>query len=459
MTSRLRITALAFAIAATVATVAIAQDDPARTRTVVVRKDAAIDAKTDAEMKTALDELRQAQRRVGELARLRAEGARGQAFIARDNANLARETAELARLSALDAQREFVISRSERRPLLGVVLNSDPEAGARIVAVTPDGAAAKAGLRSGDRIVAVNGDVLRGDDSDARLAKIRSTLDALEVDVPIAIGYEREGRKSTVKIKPQLGEHVLVFDSDEGGIVTPGGNVVMRSFVFDPEDAKAFAFDMQQLPAIKQRVRADIARSGPIFACQGGDCPTPALVEAFRWNGLNLATVDRGLGRYFGTERGVLVLSAGADLTGLEPGDVIRSIDGKPVSTPRETMEALRARPEGSEVAVAYLRDRKEANTRVKVPKSMRLLLPTPPVPPAPPAPPAPPHAKAPPAPPAPPAKPPAPPAPPAPASKLPAPPAAPAAPASPPSFAVPAPPAPPAPPPPPKPPTVPVLV
>lgn len=437
MTSRrLRITALAFATAATVASVAIAQDAAVRTRTTTTRSDAKADTKTDAEMKAALDQLRQAQRRVSELARARAESARGEAYIARDAAALARDEAGLARLAALDAQRQIVIRQTEQRPLLGVVLNSDPQAGARIVAVTPDSAAAKAGLRSGDRIVTVNGDAPRGDDSETRLAATRSALDSLDVDVPIAIGYEREGRKTTVKIKPQLGEHVLVFDSDEGGIVTPGGNVVMGRFAFDPEDAKAYAFDMQQLPAIKQRVRADIARTGPIFACRGGDCPTPALVEAFRWNGLNLATVDRGLGRYFGTDRGVLVLSAGADLAGLEPGDVIRSIDGKPVSTPRDTMEALRARPEGSEVAVGYLRDRKEASARVKVPKSMRLLLPTPPTPPAPPAPPAPPHAMTPPAPPAPPS-----------APRAPKPPTAPTAPST---LAPPAPPAPPVPPPPP---------
>lgn len=436
MTSRLRITALAFAIAATVASVAVAQDAAVRTRAAASRNDAPSDAKTEAEMKAALDELRQAQRRVAELARARAESARGEAGLARDAAVLARDEAGLARLAAIDARRQIVIRQTEQRPLLGVVLNADPQAGARIVAVTPDSAAAKAGLRSGDRIVSVNGDAPRGADGETRLAATRSALDALDVDVPVAIGYEREGRKNTVKIKPQLGEQVLVFDSDEGGIVTPRGNVVMGRFAFDPEDAKSYAFDMQQLPAIKGRVRADIARGGPIFACKGDDCPTPALVEAFRWNGLNLATVDRGLGRYFGADRGVLVLSAGADLAGLEPGDVIRSIDGKPVSTPRETMEALRGRPEGSEVAVDYLRDRKQASARVKVPRSMRLLLPTPPAPPAAPTPPAPPHAIAPPAPPT--------------APRAPKPPAPPSAPSTP---------APPAPPAPPSPPPTPVLV
>ncbi|WP_305068901.1 PDZ domain-containing protein [Lysobacter sp. 5GHs7-4] len=443
MSAQLRITALAFAIAATVATVAIAQDEPARTRTVVVRGDAATDAKTDAEMKAALDELRQAQRRVGELARLRAEGARGQALDDRGDAELARDTAELARLSALDAQRTFVINRSERRPLLGVVLDSDPEAGARIVAVTPDSAAAKAGLRSGDRILAIDGRTMRAGDQEARLDATRAALDDLDVKKAVAIDYERDGRKATVKVTPQLGEHVVMFDGPDGPVSMAGRDAVMRRFRIDAANADPRAAN-EAMAGIREHIRTDLARlRSP--ACQGRhdeDCPLPTLVEAFRWNGLNLATVDPGLGRYFGAERGVLVLSAGADLDGLEPGDVIRSIDGKPVGTPRETMEALRARPDGSEVSVAYLRDRKEASTRIKVPKTVRLLLPTPPAPPAAPA------------------------APRAPAvPRAPAAPRPPAAPAAPPvaAPAPPAPPSPPAPPPappsPPKPPSAPVLV
>ena len=82
------------------------------------------------------------------------------------------------------------------------------------------------------------------------------------------------------------------------------------------------------------------------------------------------------LARYFGTSEGVLVLSTGKDLEGLQPGDVIRRIGGKPVTNPREAMEALRAQPADARVAVEYLRDRSTATAQVSVPKALPFSLP-----------------------------------------------------------------------------------
>ncbi|MGO4780175.1 PDZ domain-containing protein, partial [Lysobacter sp. 2RAB21] len=44
-----------------------------------------------------------------------------------------------------------------RGPQLGVILAPDDKSGVGIIAVTPGSAAAKVGLRSGDRLIAVNG--------------------------------------------------------------------------------------------------------------------------------------------------------------------------------------------------------------------------------------------------------------------------------------------------------------
>src|SRR3546814_6262145 len=88
----------------------------------------------------------------------------------------------------------------------------------------------------------------------------------------------------------------------------------------------ADSFDVAPAPGVPPKVRHEIIRIGPGTACKGKDCGTPALMSAFRWNGLNLATVDKQLGRYFGTDHGVLVLSNG-ELAGLQAGDVIQRID------------------------------------------------------------------------------------------------------------------------------------
>jgi hypothetical protein len=266
-------------------------------------------------------------------------------------------------------EREFE-QRFTRQPVLGVVLSPDPKAGVRIAAVTPDSAAAKAGLRSGDVLTAIDNRKLDQKDAGERLTQARKQLGTLDVKSSVTLAYTREGRAATARATPQLGDRLLVArDAD--------GNPLARP-----------------MPFVAPQVRSELIR----LDCDEDDedCRLPALSEAFRWNGLNLATVDAQLGRYFGAQRGVLVLSTGPELSGLQAGDVIQRIDDKPVNSPREAMAALRGKAADSRVGVTYLRDRKVATTQVTVPKTAMLRIPRPPMPPVPPVaprPPAPPAA------------------------------------------------------------------
>lgn len=252
------------------------------------------------------------------------------------------------------------------RPMLGVLLAPDADAGVRIAGVTPGSAAEKAGLRSGDRLLAIDGHDVLGSNADLRVANARRLLGKLDARTPVRIAYLRDGRRATVSATPQREERIAFW----GGVppVAPIPPVP---------------------PEIDQRIQSEIVRIAPDARCAGEHCGLPMLAEAFRWNGLNLASVDPQLGRYFGTDSGVLVLSTGPALAGLQPGDVLRSVDGKPVRTPRDAMAALDAHPAGTQVAVEYLRDRHGASTRITVPKAMPLRFPAPPAPPAPPTPPA----------------------------------------------------------------------
>lgn len=348
-----------------------------------------------------------------------ADKARELAAARADLDRAARRVAELSREQG--GAETFVFERRfESRPVLGVVLAPDSGAGVRIAAVTPESAAAKAGLLSGDRITAIDGKKLDDDSSELRLAQAREKLRSIDVKTPVALTYERDGRSNTVKATPQPGDRVLmVRDQDGGPLMTR--HIVTGSGAADL-DMDGEAMGVHVVPVVAPQVRSEIIRLGPPGHCKGDDCRLPMLTEAFRWSGLNLATVDQDLGRYFGTNRGVLVLSNSTELAGLKAGDVIQSIDGKAVDSPREAMAALRQKPADSQATVTYLRDRKTATAQVKVPKPTRFEFPVPPAPPAPPAPaarvappPPPPAAPAPVAPPAPAAAPPAPPAPPKP--------------------------------------------
>ncbi|MDH5822950.1 PDZ domain-containing protein [Luteimonas sp. RD2P54] len=328
--------------------------------------------------------------------------------LAEARAELARAAARVAELSensvAGQARIAELRERLAGRPVLGVVLAADAEAGVRIAGVTPGSAADEAGLRSGDRLVSVDGTRILGSSGELRAANARKLLGRLSAETPVRIGYQRDGRVVNVAVTPRTERTVAVLrgtDIDMAEVVRAA-----QAGASEGLDLAAAAMRDIQMPDIAAEVRAALAQSGLDSDCEGEACAPPMLLSAFRWHGLNLAEVDPQLGRYFGAERGVLVLSADG-LDGLQPGDVIQRIDGREVGTPREAMAALRDQPADARVEVGYLRDRKPATTRITVPELRALRIPVPPAPPRPPAPGAagnpPPAPAAPPAPPAPP--------------------------------------------------------
>ncbi|MBW8850547.1 MAG: PDZ domain-containing protein [Xanthomonadales bacterium] len=307
------------------------------------------------------------------------------------------------------------------RPVVGVLLAPDPQAGVRIAGVTPDGAAAGAGLKAGDRLLRIGGKALDGATPEARVESARALLQGLDEKTAVRLRYARDGKEADVEVTPRRDQRVMIFTTD-GGMMRPGGNVIVRrvddrtevqadgielapvpTWTSAPDgiDVQAFAFEGDG-PGADGRAERRVIR----IECRHGDaaCADPLrmsvhragapgaggerrLAEAFRWNGLNLASVDAQLGRYFGTDKGVLVLSTGPALENLQPGDVIQRVDGRAVDTPRAVMDALRGKPADSAVPVDYLRDRKAASAKIKVPQAMPIA-PMPPMPPMPPTPP-----------------------------------------------------------------------
>lgn len=301
---------------------------------------------------------------------------------------------ELGRERILDHHREA--GQRMRKPALGVVLAPDPASGVRIAAVTPSGAAAAAGLRSGDRLLSIDGQRLRGDNGAQRVNHARELLADLDTNTALRVGYARDGRQFTLDITPRLSKGVVVWTDGSGQEIRARGDFVIMS----REDLRALesAGGSDPLPpGVAPRISREVMRLGPGGGCQGNGCATPTLLEAFRWNGLNLAAIDPALGQYFGTRSGVLVISAGPKLVALQPGDVILKIGDSAVATPREAMDALRAAPAGSQVALEILRNRKQTTARIRIPEAMLKLPPLPPAQPTsakPPAPVAPPSAQ-----------------------------------------------------------------
>ncbi|MGO4779667.1 hypothetical protein AB4084_29760, partial [Lysobacter sp. 2RAB21] len=136
----------------------------------------------------------------------------------------------------------------------------------------------------------------------------------LEAGKTTRIRYLRDGREATADVSPQVGERVMVFENADGSQIISSGRVKILRSADGTMDVSSDS--VQHIPvrvAVAPGVRTEIYRIGPDEDCNGKPCPMPLISEALRWNGLNLASLDTKLGRYFGTDRGVLVLSAGPE--------------------------------------------------------------------------------------------------------------------------------------------------
>lgn len=334
----------------------------------------------------------------------------------------------------------------DTRPLVGVLLGPDSGGGVRITGVTPDGAAAGAGIMSGDRLLRIDGKTIEGDSPESRVESARRMLRNTAENASVTLRYARGDRETEVSVTPKPGSRIMLFSGD-GTMMHPEGNMIVHRLPAGAIDIDADTLDIEKLrrdhplagvdaphvfvfsgdnsegtdgqrtierrtiridckgdekecrkQAHQQAMRApggidgahDVRTHVFRFDCTPGEACSgqQRLAEAFRWNGLNLASVDAQLGRYFGTDKGVLVITTSPTLGQLQAGDVIQRVDGKQVDTPRAVMDALRDKPADSTVAIDYLRDRKSGSTPLKVPKAAAF----PQLPPMPPMPPMPPH-------------------------------------------------------------------
>src|SRR5690606_13532941 len=255
---------------------------------------------------------------------------------------LSRRVAELARQAGAAELDRALDAPPFARPALGIVMAPD-EDGVRLAAVTPGSPAAKAGLRGGDRLVAVQGERLDGDDGGAQLDRARTLIGRLEEGERVALTYARDGREHRVELAAEL---------------LPG-----LAWVRDVERLHLRgAPHVQALhPMVAPRIRIEPGSFAPFAGCgDEGDCDFGWFADALRWRGLRLAAVDDALGRYFGVDRGVLVLKAEGDgLESLEPGDVILSVQGEPVDTPAEAMRRIGRADAGEQLRLEVQRDQR----------------------------------------------------------------------------------------------------
>lgn len=341
------------------------------------------------------------------------EAARSGNQAARAGADAAREAADAQRLAELQAHMGDLAQRmaelsakigdqasasalrylaDDKSGMLGIAIDPDDD-GMHVQAVTPGGPAERAGLKTGDVITAINGKRLSWSDS-----SLLTGLADLPAGKPVRLTVLRNGKTLHVHATP---ERLQAGD--------------WQATVRAAERAARQATASLRSPEFSKRIQAQVAEavrnasraaSAAMQAQKDAGYAWPAIAP---WWGLNLAPLNPGLGRYFGTDEGALVLSRDAQrYPDLQPGDVIMRVGGHPVQRPQDAVRAFREAAGGQPLAVTVQRHHKTLKLSFKSPPRSLALPPPPPAlapaaPPAPPAapPPPPPAAPAPPAPPA----------------------------------------------------------
>lgn len=251
-----------------------------------------------------------------------------------------------------------------QRPVLGVLLGEN-ETYVKILGVTPQGPAAEAGVRSRDLLASIGNKPIPGATSAERLEGARAMLTGLDTDRQISLGLVRAGKPISATVRPRVSSTISLIDNLEL-VPEETRQIILRN-------APSAAAHADGSGAQARQMLVDVIRGQTLAPCHGSDCRENLLNEALRWNSLNLMALEPQLGRYFGSEQGVLVLGK-ESLPPLQAGDVILRIEGQPVATPLEALRAMTTINPGELAELEILRDRKRQQLMVTVPEQ---LLPT----------------------------------------------------------------------------------
>jgi len=206
------------------------------------------------------------------------------------------------------------------RAIIGVQLESEFEGpGAKVREVSPGGPAAEAGIRAGDVIVAVNGTEVKGDNPARQVMRLMRDV---KPDSRVSVRVRRDGSAHDYSVVARRGPNYLFArEGFSGPELMPGGP------------------------------------RGPVMLIRG---PVTDM---------ELATVTPQLGRYFGSDKGVLVVRAPADgALKLEDGDVILAIDGRAPLSGSHATRILGSYQPGEKLTLRIVRMHKTQDIETTLP-------------------------------------------------------------------------------------------
>jgi C-terminal processing protease CtpA/Prc len=245
----------------------------------------------------------------------------------------AHEVAELSAQVSKPVVDNFMLFTTDGPPraVIGVQLDTNSgKDGARIQEVSPGGPAAEAGLRVGDLIVAVNGADVKGDNP-AR--EVLHQMRKVDPDSKVKVTVMRDGKphEFAVTARPGAGHFGMheLHHPHPPLPPNPAGDPFFEEFSYMPP----------------------MMIHGPL-----GE--------------MELATLSPQLGRYFGTDKGVLVVRAPKEEGfKLEDGDVILAIDGREPTSGSHATRILGSYQPGEKISIKLMRQHKAMNIETTLPE------------------------------------------------------------------------------------------
>lgn len=214
------------------------------------------------------------------------------------------------------------------------VSTENAEGGAKIISVTENSGAEKAGLKKGDVIIMV-GDLKIEDPSD-----LTKAIGKQKPEEKITITYKRDGKIN--KTTATLGKNKMGAISRSYGLTAPGQ-------FYGPEA-------MEPFEGLDFNLKSD--EYNHLFGALGG---RPRL-------GIKAQDTEDG--------KGVKVLDVSkeslADKAGIKEGDIITEFEGKAINSADDLVEVAQESREKSSVKLQIVRDGKSQSVEIKTPKKLK---------------------------------------------------------------------------------------
>jgi C-terminal processing protease CtpA/Prc len=242
---------------------------------------------------------------------------------------VARLSSELAAPIVRDVQHQFRFRG--QRAMLGFV-TEDVERGVRVASVTPNGPAAEAGLKVGETVTEIDG---------ARLTDARPTGAGKQSPTELLLA-----QMANVDPGESVKLHVINEAGAERDVTVKARPMATNVFINPPAPAPPGTYSF--------------SAPGNFWFFGGGSNP---------WSQMQLVTLTSGLGSYFGTTKGLLVVRAPEDSTlQLKDGDVILDIGGREPTSPEHAMRILGSFQRGEPLKITIMRNKSKQTLDVKLP-------------------------------------------------------------------------------------------